>query len=174
MGLDRKDNKAVPLFFRKTVKIELPVLNTSAIDKWINGANLQEITLHSDTFKPALTDNPNAFFIPVVNEYIKSGYASEGFRKGDLLLVEPTKKIKFQDRVLVKVAEKGLFVCYLHKLPSTAIKAVYEESKNDAKTILLEKNPLSFIANANIFIGSENLDLKKTEIFRLSGLYRKF
>ena len=158
----------------KISELNAPLFRSADIEKWLAGSDYRKIISDIGISETASNDSRDTFFVQVEEEYMKSNYSSEGFRNGDLLLVMPLAKIKYFERMLVKVDQKGFWICYAEKLPSNAINDLYKKSKDKAGTILLKETPLSFITEDKIITGNEKSIAQNIECFRILGMYRDF
>lgn len=81
----------------------VPVINHSACGKWRDFTDLDFPAGHSDRQEFAPTNDQHAFYVIAAGDSMIGGKIEDG----DLLLVEPSKRVDDGDIVLAKVADKG-------------------------------------------------------------------
>lgn len=84
----------------------VPVINHSACGKWRDFTDLDFPAGHSDRHELAPTNDQHAFYVIAAGDSMIGGKIEDG----DLLLIEPSKRVDDGDIVLAKVADKGCTV----------------------------------------------------------------
>lgn len=172
----------------------IPVLSPAMCTKWLEAAEKTPPTNYADSFEPASTTDPDAFYIRAIGESMMSS----NIDVHDLLLIEPSKKVESGDLVLVLIPDKEdtdmtevdfkirRLIVHEKKL-SEELNKKLENKEITIEEIRREKpyfipsvvvSLIEFRALNNksetITDFEENIKKRGIKIFRISALLRKF